>query len=103
MGVYKRGRPSGQLPPPVPGEYRLVNRNTGKADYTGETNDLRRRKHEHFSSRTDVSPETHNFMWKQADARSGSKTRRKHESDKIDQHQPRLNIRRGGGGRNAGR
>jgi len=36
-----------------------------------------------------------------ADGRSTSRTRREHESQKIDIHNPPLNQRRGGGGRHS--
>lgn len=96
---YKPGRPSKQNPPTAPGEYRWRNKETRQVDYVGETNDLSRRKKEHERSDKPVSSSTHDYEWKTADRLSTSKTRRKHESEKINQHTPRLNRRGGGGGR----
>lgn len=82
--------------------YRFRNRDTGDIDYIGETSNLKRRIGEHLRSDRSVSPDTHHEEWQVADGRSSSRTRRAHEMDKIDQHKPRLNKRRGGGGRRAG-
>lgn len=41
------------------------------------------------------------FEYKVADKRSTSKTRRKHEQKKIEQHNPKLNKSKGGEGRPA--
>ena len=99
MGIYKRGRPSKQAPPSAAGEYRWRNRETGAIDYVGETNNLARRRGEHERSDKPVSRETHDFEWQRADGRSTSRTRRAHERETIDKHQPPLNRRGGGGGR----
>ena len=100
MGIYKSGAPSTQKPPNAPGEYRWINKETNEIDYVGETNNLARRKSEH--NRSDrFSTDTHDFAWKEADGRSTSKTRRDHEREKIDKHNPSENQRRGGGGRPA--
>lgn len=96
--IYKPGRPSTQDPPKAPGAYQL--RQNGKLMYQGETNDLARRKGEHI--RSGLLPPEGKFAWKQADGRSTSKTRRTHESEKIQQHSPPWNQRGGGGGRKAG-
>ena len=104
MGIFKRGRPSRQEPPRQPGIYRFRNKDTGKIDYIGESANLIRRISEQFRSKNmSVSPETHYAEWKIADGRSTSRTRRAHETREIEQHQPRLNRRRGGGGRRARR
>ena len=99
MSTYKPGRPSTQKPPKAPGEYRWINKNTGNIDYIGETVNLHKRKLQHELSPKPVSSETHNFAWKKADGRSTSNTRREHEREKIDKHNPTLNERSGGGGR----
>lgn len=101
MGIYKQGRPSRQIPPDAPGEYRWINKKTGKNDYMGETVSLRNRHAQHIRSAKAVSNDTHYFEWKQADGRSTSRTRRIHESEKIETHNPTLNLRAGGGGRKA--
>ena len=104
MGIFKRGRPSRQEPPIRPGIYRFKNKDTGDIDYIGESVDLKGRISNHFRSKEmPVSPETHHAEWQIADGRSTSRTRRAHETSKIEQHQPPLNRRRGGGGRRAGR
>lgn len=97
--LYKPGRPSKKTPPSKPGEYRWINKETGEIDYYGETNNLKRRKHQHERSSKPVSENTHDFAWKQADGRYGVDARRDHERQKIEQHQPRLNQRAGGAGR----
>lgn len=103
MSTYRPGRPSKQEPPNAPGEYRWRNKDTGSVDYVGETNDLARRKCQHERSDKPVSSSTHDFEWKQADGRSTSNTRREHERDKIEKHNPPFNQRGGGGGRKAGK
>ena len=102
MAIYKPGRPSQQKPPKAPGEYRIINKSSGKADYIGETNDLRRRKAEH-QRKEKLNPQTQHFEWKKADGRSTSKTRREHEKTKIDRHGPPQNKTQGGEGRKAKR
>lgn len=98
MPLYKPGRPSKQDPPQKPGEYRIIDKDTGTIDYLGESNNLQRRKNEHERSGK-LNSETHDFTWKQADGRFSVEKRRDHERDKIDQHNPSLNQRKGGGGR----
>ena len=90
-----------QKPPQRPGEYRWRNKKTGEIEYVGETNNLARRKAEHIKSDKPVSEDTHQFEWKKADDNSTSATRREHERQKIEQHNPSLNQRAGGGGRPA--
>lgn len=97
--LYKPGRPSKQPPPEKPGEYRWINKETGEVDYYGETNNLKRRQYQHERSDKPVSSDTHDFAWKQADARFSVDARREHERQKIEQHQPKLNQRAGGAGR----
>ena len=103
MGIFKRGRPSRQEPSDKPGIYFFRNKRTKKVDYVGETKNLKRRKKQHLASKTfkKLDLEVHWFESKEADGRSTSRTRRQHESSKIDRHKPRLNQRRGGGGRKA--
>ena len=103
MGIFKQGRPSRQKPPRRSGLYRFRNKRTGTVDYLGETSDLLRRIGEHFRSDSPVSPGTHHAEWQAADGRSTSRTRRQHESRKIDQLNPSMNRRRGGGGRTSRR
>lgn len=100
MGIFKRGRPSRQEPPDKPGIYYFRNKQTNNVDYVGETENLKRRKKQHLTSRK-LDLEVHWFEFKVADGRSTSRTRRQHESLKIDRHKPRLSQRRGGGGRTA--
>lgn len=99
MSIFKPGRPSRQKPPEKPRLYRFKNKDTGKIDYIGETSNLKRRIGEHLRSDKPVSTESHHAEWKIADGRSTSRTRRVHERRKIDQHNPFLNRRRGGGGK----
>ena len=99
MRTYKIGRPLKCDPPCAPGEYRFRNKRTGKIDYIGETNNLKRRKSEHERSEKRVSSKTHDFEYKLADGRSTSNSRRKHEKNKIEQYNPRHNERSGGAGR----
>jgi hypothetical protein len=99
MKTYKPGRPLKCEPPCAPGEYRFRNRKTGKIDYIGETNNLKRRKSEHERSEKCISSGTHDFEYKLAHGRSTSNSRRKHEKIKIEQHKPQHNERAGGAGR----
>ena len=113
MPIYKPGRPNkynpssgkGQKPPAKPGEYRIRHSSSGEIVYIGECNNLARRMNEHI--RTGKLPKgvgcEATFEYKIADGRSSSSTRRKHERRKIEQHQPVLNMRGGGGGRPAGK
>ena len=103
MGMFKRGRPSGKSPPSRPGWYRFVEILTGLIVYVGETSNLKRRRGEQHRSGKPISWRTHRFEWKAADGRSTSRTRREHESRKIEQSKPPLNRRGGGGGRKADR
>ena len=100
MGIFKPGRPSRKGPPDKPGIYYFRNKRTGNVDYVGESKSLKRRMAEHLASGA-LALATHWFESKVADGRSTSRIRRKHERSKISQHKPRLNRRRGGGGRKA--
>ena len=98
-GPYRRKR-TGQNLPQKPGAYRARNRKTGKVDYHGETNNLQRRHGEHKrAGAKHANSKTHDLEYKVADGRSTSKTRREHENRKINQHRPKYNKRKGGGGR----
>ena len=110
MSSYKPGRPPIYNPftgkgtaPPVgkPGEYRIL-ASDGSIAYIGETCDLHRRMLEHIRSGK-LSADRPKMAFQVADGRSSSRTRRMHETAKIDQHAPPLNQVRGGGGRVAGR
>ena len=108
MSIYKPGRPfkynpttgQGKKPSSLPGEYRIKN-DSGKITYIGETNNLNRRINEHIRSGKLPCGEGHNSTveYKIADGRSNSRTRRIHEQQKINQHQPALNKSKGGEGR----
>ena len=112
MAIYKPGRPNkynpttqtGQKPPAKPGEYRIRD-DSGTITYIGETNNLARRTGEHIRSGKlstgHDNPGT--IEYKIADGRSTSNTRRQHEKEKIEQHQPTLNKSNGGEGRPAGK
>lgn len=97
--LYKKGRPSRKDPPEKPGEYRFRNKETNEIDYIGETSNLKRRLQQHERSDKPVSRDTHYFEYKVADGRFSVDKRREHETEKIEEHQPRLNQRAGGGGR----
>lgn len=71
----------------------------GNIAYVGETDNLLRRMQEHM--RTGKIQQGFAFDFQIADGRSTFQTRRNHEADKIDQHNPYGNQRRGGGGRPA--
>lgn len=96
--TYKPGRPSRQEPGHVAGEYRIKSKSSGEVKYIEETGDLARRKGEQRRSGK-YNPSREHFEWKEAEGRSTSNSRRRHETEKIDQHQPRKNQRAGGGGR----
>lgn len=106
MGIYKPGRPTkynpttgqGNAPQHKAGEYRIRD-GGGSISYIGETNDLRRRMHQHQQSGKLNTSNGSTFEYKYADGRSTSATRRKHEKSKIAQHNPPLNKSRGGEGR----
>lgn len=99
--IYGPGRPSLQVPPSLPGEYRWINSFDNTIEYIGETVDLRRRRNEHARSEAPWSLESHRFAWKVANDLLNSQLRRQHEKEKIAQHKPIGNKRAGGGGRHA--
>jgi len=104
MGTYKPGRPakyepskpSGDKPPAMPGEYKICDRNSN-VKYIGETNNLGRRAGEH--ERSGKLGNSDSFEYKVADGRSTSHSRRVHEQEKIQQHDPPQNKTKGGEGR----
>ena len=100
MGIIRRGRPSRQDPPALPGLYRFVRKDDGTVTYEGETNNLQRRKAEHTRNEF-FEPDIEYFEWQVADGRSTSDTRREIERDRIDQHDPEKNRDGGGSGRRA--
>ena len=51
MSTLKKGRPRATKPPAKSGVYRIVEKETGKIKYIGETDNLDKRKGQHF--RTD--------------------------------------------------
>ena len=101
---YRPGRPlkyrpaDGNLPPAMPGEYRIRDQQ-GNLLYIGETCNLERRTKEHmrYGKLTPASGGV-TIECKIADIRSTSRTRRVHERAKIAQHNPRLNCSAGGEG-----
>lgn len=101
---YKPGRPSkyrphenkGTPPPHKPGEYR-IRTESGRFKYGGETGDLLDRMRIHMRSGKIRSGQS--FEYQTADRRFKQKTRRIHETIKIDNHKPYANKRAGGGGR----
>ncbi len=102
--MYKPGRPKsydpfhkrGKCPPKKPGHYRIVN-GLGNVMYIGESADIHRRMNEH--KRAGKLKQGEAFIYKVADGRSTSKTRRKHERKKINKHKPHRNSSKGGEGR----
>ena len=99
VGRYRRGNP-----PSAAGNYRYVNKRTGKVEYVGDSNDLRRRYQEHLRGAPPAfDPDKHHFDWKEQnpamDEGEGLRERREKEREKIRQHNPTLNKNRGGGGR----
>ena len=112
MSMYKPGRPNkynpttgvGEKPPAKPGEYRIRNA-AGEITYIGETANLARRTNEHIRSGklSTGQEQAGTIEYKIADGRSTSNTRRMHEREKIEQHNPAQNKSQGGEGRPAGR
>jgi excinuclease UvrABC nuclease subunit len=104
MAIYGSGRPKKyrqgdseeRKPPKKGGEYRIRN-NNDSIIYIGETNNLRRRMNEH--KRSGKFSKSCAFEFQVADGRSTSRTRRIHETEKIEKHDPVMNKRGGGGGR----
>ena len=103
-GNRGRYRSKGRPPRGVPGVYRYQKRKTGRQEYVGETNDLRRRANEHKrDGRPFANPETHVMQWKPMDGRTTTNTRRKVERSQIEKHNPKYCQNAGGGGRIANR
>ena len=109
MSIYKPGRPQrydpaagGKKPPRQPGEYR-IRMAGGEIRYIGETNNLARRLQEHIRSGKLPTDGSAVVDLLQADRRSSSATRRRHEQTSIKKYQPTLNKSRGGEGRPAAR
>ena len=104
MAIYKRGRPpkvdTNELfhLPEKPGEYRWRDKDKNIA-YIGETNNIKRRNKQH--KKTGRLDDDYSIEYMIADGRSTSKTRRKHEKNSIEKHQPYLNKSTGGEGRPA--
>ena len=48
MSALKKGRPRTTKPPAKPGVYRIVEKETEKIKYIGETDNLSKRKGQHF-------------------------------------------------------
>lgn len=114
MSAYGRGRPKHwakhgtKLPPGTAGEYRIVNRETGKPVYIGESGDLQRRLNQHTRtsqkpSTTDKSqlydPVKHEVRYQLAKPHTSPEDRRQHERASIAKHRPLWNRDRGGSGR----
>ena len=110
MSIYKPGRPNkynptsgrGEKPPSKPGEDRIRD-GEGTIMYIGETNNLARRTNEHILSGKLSCDNGSTIEYKVADGRSTSNTRRIHEREKIELHNPSLNKSKGGEGRIAKR
>lgn len=108
--AYRSAIPSGRMKkasyvtggrsplPHTPGIYRHVNKKTGKVDYVGQTNDLRRRQQEHRAAGT-LNLRQQRIEYKEAKLSASRddlcNTERKH----IARHQPTGNTYRGGNGR----
>ena len=99
-GPYKNVK-SGEKAPAKPGAERYVSKKTNKVVYQGETSNLRTRMSKQRSDKMPYTSGHYQPQYKLADGRSTSRTRRIHEKKKIDQHKPRFNKKRGGGGRKA--
>ena len=114
MSVYGAGRPrrwakrGAKLPPGTAGEYRIVDTETGKPEYIGETKDLQRRLNQHTRattkpSRTNKSDRydsaKHEICYQVANPLASAEQRREHERASIARHRPPWNADRGGSGR----
>lgn len=99
---FGRGRPRRGKPNAVPGTYRYVNKRTGKVDYVGQSDNLRRRYQQHLrGDQPAFDPHTHHFDW-QAQISGGTEERLQKEKDQYLDHKPPMNRRKGGGGRKPG-
>lgn len=112
--TYAPGRPKRwekgktKLPKGTVGEYRIVDKQTGKPEYIGESSDLQQRLNQHTRrskkpTGTDkghlFDPEKHRVEYKTARRGATSSARREHEKRKIAQHKPSWNKDGGGSGR----
>jgi hypothetical protein len=97
-GVIRRGPPIfNRPPPPEPVIYRHRNKETGKIDYIGATNNGSRRHNEHIRSGK-FDPSQQDLGWQRARDGASPEDVYGHETKKIKQHRPPLNRRNGGGG-----
>lgn len=111
---YRPGRPrrwekgKTKLPPGSAGEYRIVDKESGKPVYIGESGNLQARLNQHTRqtqnpTRTDKSsrnnPKKHRVDYQLAKPGASTEARRKHERSKIAQHKPPWNKDAGGSGR----
>ena len=104
VGITKKGRPSRQDPPDQLGLYRLTSKSTG--EYRIHRRNLRSRSgvKANNSGRTSLYHLRLTILnGRLPIGRSTSRTRREHERRRIDEHNPTLNRKRGGGGKHATR
>ncbi len=97
MGIFSRGRPSFQDPPTDKGLYRVVG-SESEVKYIGSANNLSSRIGIQVRVRNKVSPGDR-VAWQAAKPGVTLEQVRAHETAKIAQHNPPLNLRAGGGGR----
>ena len=97
MGILSSGRPSYQPPPSCMGIYRIVGPD-GLIKYIGITIDLWRRSLEHMRAGGKMSFGDR-FGWQTVKPETSYLQLRAYEVIKIAQHDPPLNLCRGGGGR----
>ena len=97
MGIFSSGRPSFQEPPRCMGIYRIVSPE-GLIKYIGLTIDLWRRFVEHERAGIKMLAGDR-FGWQAAKPETTYLQLRAYEAIKIAQHNPPLNLCRGGGGR----
>ena len=84
--------------PSEPGLYRHINKETGKVDYVGQTNNIRRRNQQHrYDGRLDLSKHKIAYSTSRLDASRDDlcDTEKKH----IKKHSPTGNKYKGGNGR----
>lgn len=84
--------------PSEPGIYRHVNKETGKIDYVGQTNNLRKRQQEQFRSGK-LNLETHKVAYSVSKPNTTKDDLCKTEKAHIKRHNPSGNIYSGGNGR----
>ena len=97
MGILSSGRPSFQEPPSCMGIYRIVGLD-GLIKYIGISIDLWRRSLEHMRAGGKMSFGDR-FGWQATKPETTYLQLRAYEAIKIAQHDPPLNLCRGGGGR----